>query len=80
MIGSKKLKAIAVRGTKPIGLCDKEKINQGTKEITKRIMDNSLSRDLRKLGTPGVVRPFYEAGCLPSYNWTTVTLVMSLAV
>ena len=80
VIGSKKLKAIAVRGTKPIDLCDKEKINQGTREITKRIMDNFLSRDLRKLGTPGVVRPFYEAGCLPSYNWTTVTLVMSLAV
>jgi len=71
VIGSKKLKAIAVRGTKPIDLCDKEKINQGTREITKRIMDNFLSRDLRKLGTPGVVRPFYEAGCLPSYNWTT---------
>ena len=34
-------------------------------------MDNPLSRDLRELGTPAVVRGFYEAGCLPSYNWTT---------
>jgi len=70
-MGSKKLKAIAVRGTKSIGIYDKEKISQVTKNITKRVMDNPLSRDLRNLGTPGVIRPFYEAGCLPSYNWTT---------
>jgi len=71
VMGSKKLKAIAVRGTKPIELYNKERVSQITKEITKRVMDNPLSRGLRELGTPGVVRPFYEAGCLPSYNWTT---------
>jgi len=71
VMGSKKLKAIAVRGTKPIELYNKERVSQVTKEITKRVMDNPISRDLRNLGTPAVVRPFYEAGCLPSYNWTT---------
>ncbi|MBC8500114.1 MAG: aldehyde ferredoxin oxidoreductase family protein, partial [Candidatus Atribacteria bacterium] len=71
VMGSKKLKAIAVRGTKSIGIYDKEKISQVTKNITKRVMDNPLSRGLRELGTPAVVRGFYEAGCLPSYNWTT---------
>ena len=70
-MGSKKLKAIAVRGTKAIDLYDKEKVSQVTKEITKRVMENPLSRGLRESGTPGVIRPFYEAGCLPSYNWTT---------
>ena len=71
VMGSKKLKAIAVRGTKAIDLYDKEKVSQVTKEITQRVMENPLSRDLRESGTPGVIRPFYEAGCLPSYNWTT---------
>ena len=71
VMGSKKLKAIAVRGTKSIDLYDKERVSQVSKNITKRIMENPLSRGLRELGTPGVVRPFYEAGCLPSYNWTT---------
>ena len=71
VMGSKKLKAIAVRGIKPIDLYNKERVSQATKEITKRVMDNPLSRDLRELGTPAVVRGFYEAGCLPSYNWTT---------
>jgi len=71
VMGSKKLKAIAVRGTKAIDLYNKEKVSQVTKEITKRIMDHPLSRSFRELGTPGTVRPAYEAGCLPSYNWTT---------
>ena len=71
VMGSKKLKAIAVRGTKAIDLYDKEKVSQVTKEITKRVMENPLSRGLRELGTPVIVRGFYEAGCLPSYNWTT---------
>lgn len=71
VMGSKKLKAIAVRGTEPIELYNKERVSQVTKEITKRVMDNPLSRGLRELGTPAVVRGFYEAGCLPSYNWTT---------
>jgi len=71
VMGSKKLKAIAVRGTKPIELYNKKRISQVTKDITKRIMGNPLSRDLRNLGTPATVRPFYEAGCLPSFNWTT---------
>jgi len=70
VMGSKKLKAIAVRGTKPIELYNKERVSKITKEITKRVMDNPLSRDFREVGTPGVVRPSYEAGCLPSYNWT----------
>ena len=71
VMGSKKLKAIAVRGTKPIKLYNKERVSQVTKNITKRIIDNPLSRSLQELGTPAVVRGFYEAGCLPSYNWTT---------
>ena len=71
VMGSKKLKAIAVRGTKSIDLYNKEKVSQVTREISKRVMENPLSRDLRELGTPGVIRPSYEAGCLPSYNWTT---------
>jgi len=71
VMGSKKLKAIAVRGTEPLKIYDPEKIREVTKEITKRVMDNPLGRGLRELGTPAVVRGFYEAGCLPSYNWTT---------
>jgi len=71
VMGSKKLKAIAVRGTKPLKIYNQEKVKEIAKQISQRIMENPLSRDLRELGTPAVVRPAYEAGCLPSYNWTT---------
>ncbi|GAB4115596.1 MAG: aldehyde ferredoxin oxidoreductase family protein [Candidatus Caldatribacteriota bacterium] len=71
VMGSKKLKAIAVRGTKPINIYDQEKISKISRGIAQRVLENPLSRDLRELGTPAVVRGFYEAGCLPSYNWTT---------
>lgn len=71
VMGSKKLKAIAVRGSKTLKIYDQEKVRKVTKQITERIMVNPLSRDLRELGTPSVVRSFYELGCLPSYNWTT---------
>jgi len=60
VMGSKKLKAIAVRGTKPIELYNKERVSKVTKEITKRIMNNPLSRGLRELGTPAVVRETYN--------------------
>jgi len=71
VMGSKKLKAIAVRGTKLLNLYNPEKIREITQQISQRITGNSLSRGLRELGTPAVVRGFYEAGCLSSYNWTT---------
>jgi len=71
VMGSKKLKAIVVRGNKPIELYNKEKVKEISKEIIKRIMDNPLSRSLRELGTLAAVRRMYEEGCLPSYNWTT---------
>ena len=56
-MGSKKLKAIAVRGTKPIELYNKERVSQVTKEITKRsftdlkggLILNSLKRVLFSL-------------------------------
>ncbi len=71
VMGSKRLKAIAVRGTKPLKIYNQEKVKEVTKQIAARVMDNPLSRTLRELGTIASVRAAYEAGCLPSYNWTT---------
>ncbi len=71
VMGSKRLKAIAVKGTHSISLYDKERVKEISKEISQRVMENPLSKGLREYGTPGVVRGFYESGCLPSLNWTT---------
>ena len=71
VMGSKKLKAIAVRGTKPINLYNKDKIIQIAKQIAVRAKTHPIAQSLKKNGTAGVVRIKYETGCLPSYNWTT---------
>jgi len=71
VMGSKKLKAIAVKGTQPVSLYNKEKIKEIAKEIAQRVPKNPLSSGLREYGTPATVRSFYESGSLPSLNWTT---------
>ena len=71
VMGSKKLKAIAVRGTKPINLYNKDKITQIAKQITVRARTHPMAQSLKKNGTVGGVRIKYETGWLPSYNWTT---------
>lgn len=72
VMGSKKLRAIAVRGTNSITLFDRAKITAIAKEISGRIMENPSSRALREQGTVAAVRALYEAGCLPVRNWLTV--------
>ena len=71
VMGSKKLRAIVAKGNIPITLYDSDKVKGIAKDISRRVMENPLSRALREYGTPATVRGFYEAGSLPSFNWTT---------
>jgi len=71
VMGSKKLKAIAVRGTKPISLYNKEKLKEISKQIALKIPDNPLSKNLREFGTVAGIASIYKAGWLPTNNWTT---------
>jgi len=71
VMGSKKLRAIAVRGSKNIDMFNKENVQNIGKQITKRIEDNPLSRNLKEFGTVAGVGGVYEAGWLPTNNWST---------
>jgi aldehyde:ferredoxin oxidoreductase len=71
VMGSKRIKAIVVRGNNPVTLYDKERVKEISGNIARRVMENPLSRALREYGTPATVRGFYESGSLPSLNWTT---------
>jgi len=71
VMGSKKLKAIAVRGTKPISLYNKEKIKEISKQIALKIPNNPLSRNLREFATVAGIDSIYKAGWLPTNNWST---------
>jgi len=70
VMGSKRLKAIAVRGTKPINMVDPEKIKEVAKAYAKRVMENPLSKGLRVNGTIGFISGGNQAGWLPTRNWT----------
>lgn len=70
VMGSKKLKAIAVRGTKSIKLYNRQKINEVAKRVTESAKSDPFSKDLKVLGTAGGVRYLNEEGSLPTRNWT----------
>ncbi|MFA7203433.1 MAG: aldehyde ferredoxin oxidoreductase C-terminal domain-containing protein, partial [Candidatus Caldatribacteriota bacterium] len=69
-MGSKKLKAIVVRGSNNIQEHFPEKVREITKKITARVMKNPLSRDLREQGTVAVIDGARKAGWLPTRNWS----------
>ena len=68
VMGSKKLKAIVVRGKERVVPADKKRIaalaKQGVKDLEPTGMDQ-----FGKYGTAGVLMPQYASGGLPSYNW-----------
>jgi aldehyde:ferredoxin oxidoreductase len=67
VMGSKKLKAIAVRGTNKIYVKDRKQLGDLLKNWKTTMMETSL----HKWGTGGVVKRYYDAGMLPVKNLTT---------
>jgi aldehyde:ferredoxin oxidoreductase len=72
VMGSKKLKAIVVRGTKKPKLADPEKLGELAKWGPKNFEDSGVYT-LGTLGTAGIVVSQDKAGGLPTRNWTSGT-------
>lgn len=69
VMGSKKLKAIVVRGSEKVIPADKSAIAKLSKVGAKRV--NTDDFDFGVLGTPGVVTGQQAAGGLPTYNYNS---------
>ncbi len=69
VMGSKNLKAIAVRGTKPLSLADAEKVKEIAKWHHERIKVHPPNVGLRKFGTPGLVQGVNASGFFPTRNF-----------
>jgi len=69
VMGSKNLKAIAVKGTKKIGLNNNERFNELSVIARKAIMNDSGFKGLSKYGTAGSVMPLSEIYVYPSRNF-----------
>jgi aldehyde:ferredoxin oxidoreductase len=71
VMGSKNLKAIAVRGRGKIPIADKEKLKSAKGEFTKAMKESPvLYPQFSKLGTPMVVDHTCEIGIFPGKNFS----------
>jgi aldehyde:ferredoxin oxidoreductase len=70
VMGSKNLKAIAVRGTKPITLADPEGFNALRRQANIELKDENTARVLRQFGTMGSTEYFDHVGALTTKYYT----------
>jgi aldehyde:ferredoxin oxidoreductase len=71
VMGSKNLKAIAVRGSGKPEVKDVEKFLELSKGLTELIGTHGPNKVLRKFGTPNLVMPLNTQGILPTRNFHT---------
>jgi len=71
VLGSKKLKAIAVRGTGNITLHDIKQFDENLKPVFEAVKKDAEMIDYRFYGTPSLVRALNELGMLPTRNFRT---------
>jgi len=69
VMGSKNLKAIAVRGKEKISLADGEGFRKITQAVTAAMETNIGTQNWRKLGTAAIVNPLNAGGMLPTLNF-----------
>lgn len=72
VMGSKKLKAIAVRGTKPVLVYHPREFHRLCLKYRKLLAEDHGAQMLWKYGTAGIVDLVNEARVLPSYNFLRV--------
>jgi aldehyde:ferredoxin oxidoreductase len=71
VMGSKNLKAVAVRGTSRLEVKDREKFQELSKGLTELISQYGPNKVLRKMGTPNLVMALNTQGILPTRNFHT---------
>jgi len=70
VMGSKNLKAIAVRGTGKIEYYDEGRLVEYCKDVTLRISKSPYTESIRKYGTNRYMLIGYRFGDIPIKNWT----------
>ena len=73
VMGSKRVKAVAVRGSLDIPVADPETIYEEAKEAFRHVRDHEFARTLRKYGLAWYIDWSNEHGCLPVKNFRFTT-------
>jgi aldehyde:ferredoxin oxidoreductase len=69
VMGSKKLKAVAVTGTAEVPVADKDKLREFRKEVVSQIKTKDVGVMFRDFGSSGITVQFAESGECPVTNW-----------
>jgi aldehyde:ferredoxin oxidoreductase len=74
VMGSKRLKAIAVKGQNSVPVADEERIQQLRKQFIKDIKETKIKfiSTIRDKGTVGTIESFIEVGATPIKNWNLI--------
>ena len=70
VMGSKMLKAIAVKGTGSVALADAEEFERAVRQVVPQISGNPIIGSLRDFGTAGTLDGMAETGDVPVKNWS----------
>jgi len=71
VMGKKKLKAISVKGTKPVRVKDPKKFAEIAKEMRELLKADSGAQSLHEFGTSGSIAGVNELHAFPGKNWQT---------
>ncbi len=69
VMGSKRLKAIAVRGTRGFSVADPAKLRELSLKLHHAIRENEFFPGVSRFGTPGLVALMNPMGRFPAYNF-----------
>lgn len=69
VMGSKNLKAVAIRGSGKVPIHNPEGFRVKAKEVLKKIQENSFIPIRRQFGTPYWVKPINDWGFIPTRNY-----------
>ncbi|MGA2670882.1 MAG: aldehyde ferredoxin oxidoreductase family protein [Dehalococcoidia bacterium] len=74
VMGSKRLKAIAVRGQNTVPVADEERIHRLRRQFIKDVKETKIKfiSTIRDKGTAGITESFVEAGATPIKNWSLI--------
>ena len=79
LMGSKNLKAIAVKGTKTMPVADAEQLKAVGADARKELFEEAFVRDeLKPFGTPSFYDSIEALGILPTRNWQRTTFQESI--
>ncbi|MHA1934899.1 MAG: aldehyde ferredoxin oxidoreductase family protein [Candidatus Thorarchaeota archaeon] len=71
VMGKKNLKAVSVKGTKPVKVKDPKKFAEVAKEMRDLLKADSGAQGLHEFGTAGSIGPVNELHAFPGKNWQT---------